>query len=105
MCLRLMYASCVSVKERMDLFDVVSICFLVFAAGDLVTLLTEQEAPVDRALRLMLAAGLAVAALALHEHDFPVLVTVVAMLMIAGSQAALMWRSISLLKKKEREHE
>lgn len=83
----------------MSAVDLASVVFLLLAVGDIALLLGNRESKLDWALRLVMAAALAIVALLFHRRDFDLPYLVVLALLVIACQAALVWRRIADLKR------
>lgn len=83
----------------MNALDVAAVGFIVLAIGDIALLLGNRESKIDWALRLVLAAVLAISALRIHQRDFDVGLWVLLVILAGGCQAALLWRRRVELKR------
>ncbi|ANJ76541.1 hypothetical protein A9Y76_28565 (plasmid) [Ralstonia insidiosa] len=83
----------------MSVFDVAAVGLVVLAIGDVALLLFSRESKCDWALRLTLAAALAVAALLIQQRDFSVGIWGLLVVLAGCCQAGLIWRRVADVKR------
>ncbi|MBA9846801.1 hypothetical protein [Ralstonia pickettii] len=83
----------------MNVLDVVAVGLVVLAIGDVALLLFSRESKSDWALRLILAAALAVAALLIQQRDFSVGIWVLLVVLAGCCQAGLIWRRVAEVRR------